>query len=65
MQIGVQSLIRLLFLIPLVLCTLWVVYLKSKGYTLAQGKQGFQYILIISAVIAAAYTFLYFVTQYQ
>lgn len=49
------TLIRFLFLIPLLLCLGWFVYLKQNGYTLEQGKKGFIYILVISSAIAAFY----------
>ncbi len=57
--------IRLLFLIPLILSVVWILYLKSRGYTLKQGKQGFLYIFIFSAVIAVFYTLMMLVTQHQ
>ncbi len=40
-----------LFLIPLVLCFLWTLYLRSHGYRLAQGQQGYIYILLLSGTI--------------
>ncbi len=40
-----------LFLIPLVLCFLWTLYLRSHGYRLAQGQQGYVYILLLSGTI--------------
>ncbi|MFI3246544.1 MAG: hypothetical protein R3Y10_08680 [Ferrimonas sp.] len=40
-----------LFLIPLVLCFLWTLYLRSRGYRLAQGQQGYVYILLLSGTI--------------
>lgn len=55
--------IRLLFLIPLVLCLAWAFYLYNRGYTLKQGKQGFFYILGFSGVIAAFYTLMWFLTN--
>lgn len=54
--------IRLLFMIPLVLCLAWILYLKANNYSLKQGKQGFLYILILSAVIALVYTVLMYLT---
>nr|WP_100643288.1 hypothetical protein [Alteromonas facilis] len=57
--------IRLLFLVPVLLCLVWVVYLKSQGYSVRQGKQGFKYILIFSTGLAIAYTVLLFITQSQ
>lgn len=54
--------IRLLFLIPLVLCLVWMIYLTFNGHRIRDGKQGFIYILVISSVIAAFYTLMWFVT---
>lgn len=53
--------IRLVFLIPLVLCLLWMIFLTFNGYRLRDGKQGFIYILVISSVIALFYTFMWWV----
>ncbi|MCP3428923.1 hypothetical protein [Opacimonas viscosa] len=57
--------IRLLFLIPLVLSTMWILYLKANNYSLKQGKQGFIYILIFSSVIALFYMIMMWLTQAQ
>ncbi|UTP71652.1 hypothetical protein NLG07_06345 [Alteromonas sp. LMIT006] len=54
--------IRLLFMIPLVLCLAWMLYLKANNYSLKQGKQGFIYILIFSVIIALVYTVLMYLT---
>lgn len=54
--------IRLLFLIPIVLCVLWIAYLTLRGYRLGDGKQGFIYIIIFSCVIAAFYTLMWWLT---
>ena len=48
--------IRFLFLIPLVLCLLWGGYLHYRGYSWRDGKQGFLYILVLSAIIAAFFS---------
>jgi hypothetical protein len=48
---------KFLFLIPVVLCLLWFAYLNARGHTLAQGKQGFLYIIIVSFVVLAFFTF--------
>jgi hypothetical protein len=47
---------KFLFLIPVVLCALWYGYLSSRGYSVAQGKQGFVYIMVISTVIIVFFT---------
>ncbi len=56
-------LLRLLFALPLALCVIWFLYLRFNGYTIAQGKQGFLYILIFSGVIALFYTTLLWLTH--
>ncbi|SDF36049.1 hypothetical protein SAMN04515658_101272 [Idiomarina zobellii] len=54
--------IRYFFLIPLLLSLLWLLYLKTNGWTIKQGYKGFVYIAVISAVIAAFYTAMMFIT---
>jgi len=54
--------LRLLFLLPLVLSLLWFVYLRLRGFSIRQGKQGFIYILAFSAIIAAFYTIMLWLT---
>lgn len=56
-------LLRLLFLVPAILCLIWYLYLRHNGYSLSQGKQGFVYILIFSAVIGGFYTLLLWLTH--
>ncbi|CUS48645.1 hypothetical protein Ga0003345_1615 [Idiomarinaceae bacterium HL-53] len=55
--------IRLLFLIPLILCLLWITYLVQRGYRIRDGKQGFIYIFIFSTVIAVFYTLMMWLTR--
>ncbi|MCG7530893.1 hypothetical protein MHM98_05920 [Psychrobium sp. MM17-31] len=45
-----------IFLIPIILCILWALYLNAKGWKLSQGKQGFKWILGIGAGIGLFYT---------
>ncbi len=54
--------IRYFFLIPLLLSLLWLLYLKTNGWTIKQGYKGFVYFAVISAVIAAFYTAMMFIT---
>lgn len=44
--------VRLLFLVPLIMCLGWFFYLKKHGWTITQGKKGFVYIIIFNAVLA-------------
>ena len=57
--------LKIIVLIPLILSVLWFGYLKANNYSVADGKQGFKYILVISSVIAVFFTFMYFVTKYR
>ena len=54
--------IRFLFLIPLLLSLVWLVYLRWHGWTIKQGLKGFGYIAIFSAVIALFYVLLMWLT---
>ncbi|NRA72733.1 MAG: hypothetical protein HRU24_17135 [Gammaproteobacteria bacterium] len=40
-----------IFILPIILCLIWALYLKQNDWTLAQGKKGFIYILALSAII--------------
>ncbi|MFB2660687.1 hypothetical protein [Shewanella mangrovisoli] len=40
-----------LFLFPLILCLLWILFLKANSLPLAQGKRGFIYIIAISGTV--------------
>ncbi len=51
--------IRLVFLLPLLLCYLWWLYLRKNGWTIEQGKQGFFYIIGLSGVIGGFYFLMY------
>lgn len=55
--------IRFLFLIPVTLMLAWTLYLQMNGYRLRDGKQGYKYILIISAVIISFYTLMLWLTN--
>ncbi|MDV6317080.1 hypothetical protein [Idiomarina sp. HP20-50] len=51
--------VRYFFIIPLLL---WLLYLRVNGWSIKQGYKGFVYIAVISAVIAAFYTAMMFLT---
>ncbi|WP_198677148.1 hypothetical protein [Aliidiomarina iranensis] len=55
--------IRFLFLIPLLLCVIWTLYLQMRGFRIRDGKQGYIYIIVVSAVIAAFYTIMLWLTN--
>ncbi len=54
--------VKLLFLVPLLMCVVWYMYLRQNGWSLAQGKKGFFYILAFNLVIALVLTLLLFAT---
>ena len=41
---------------------IWLLYLRANGWSIKQGYKGFVYIAVISAVIAAFYTAMMFLT---
>lgn len=53
---------RYFFIIPLLLSLFWLLYLRANGWSIKQGYKGFIYIAVFSAVIAAFYTTMMFVT---
>ncbi len=55
--------IRLMFLLPIVLCLLWFFFLKQNNLSLKQGKKGFLYILGFSSLILGFFTLMIFVTN--
>lgn len=44
--------IKLLYLLPLVMCAVWFWYLKQYGYSIRQGLRGFGYIIAFNLAIA-------------
>lgn len=55
--------IRLMFLLPIVLCLLWFMFLKQNNLSIKQGKKGFLYILGFSSLILGFFTLMIFVTN--
>jgi hypothetical protein len=55
--------IRVLFLLPIVLCILWYWFLKSQGVPIQQGKKGFIYILSFSVFVLSFFALMIWVTQ--
>ncbi|QYJ78101.1 hypothetical protein [Shewanella acanthi] len=51
-----------LFLLPLILCLLWILFLKANGLSLAQGKRGFIYIIAISSTLILLLMLLLWIT---
>ena len=58
-----SHLIKMLFILPIGLCLVWFLYLQYFGYSMKQGKKGFVYILVFSAVVAGFYTSLLWLTH--
>ncbi|MBU2989419.1 hypothetical protein KO525_08530 [Psychrosphaera sp. B3R10] len=56
--------IRLFFLLPLILCFIWWLYLKNKGWTIEQGKQGFYYIIGLTGVMAVFFGLMYLLNHH-
>ncbi|MCF2859068.1 hypothetical protein L1286_16405 [Pseudoalteromonas sp. SMS1] len=55
--------IRILFLLPLILCFGWYYFLKVNGVPIKQGKRGFVYILAFSAFVLGFFVLMIHVTN--
>jgi ABC-type molybdate transport system permease subunit len=55
---------RILFLLPIVLCVAWYLFLEQNRVPIKQGKKGFVYILIISGVVLGFFLLMIKVTQH-
>ncbi len=55
--------IRLLFLLPIIMCGIWWWYLNSKGYSIKDGVKGFAYIITFNTIIIAFFILMLFVTH--
>ena len=51
------------FLLPLLACLGWYLYLYYRGYSLRQGLRGFIWILVVSTTLAALFTLLMWLTR--
>lgn len=54
--------IRLLFLLPILLCLGWIYFLRSNGVSLKQGKKGFIYILVFSSFVLGFFVLMMYLT---
>ncbi|MDB2386324.1 hypothetical protein N9W21_03140 [Shewanella sp.] len=54
-----------LFLLPLLISLLWVLFLRYNGIPLAQGKKGFMYIIGISLAVIITFSVLLMLTAKQ
>lgn len=55
--------IRLFALLPLITFGLWWLFLHHNGWSIKQGKKGFQVIFIINMVVFIFFTVMHFVSQ--
>ena len=55
---------RILFLLPIVLCAAWYLFLKQNRVPIKQGKKGFVDILIASALVLGFFLLMIKVTQH-
>lgn len=53
---------RLLFLLPVLLCFGWYYFLRANGVPLKQGKRGFIYILVFSTLVLGFFLLMMYVT---
>ncbi|WP_247664716.1 hypothetical protein [Pseudoalteromonas sp. MMG010] len=57
--------IRLIFLLPIVLCIAWYSFLKINKVPVKQGKKGFFYILGLSAFVLGFFILMIQITEYS
>ncbi len=57
--------VRLLFLLPILLCIIWYFFLKLNGVPIKQGKKGFIYILTLSTIVLGFFILIMFLTSYH
>lgn len=55
--------IRLFFLLPVLMCAIWWLYLNQKGYGVKDGVKGFTYILVFNTVILGFFLIMMYVTN--
>lgn len=53
------------FLLPILLCLLWTIFLHFNGVPIKQGKKGFVYIIAICATVILSLGLLLWVTAEQ
>ncbi len=55
--------IRLLFLLPILLCIAWYCFLRTNGVPIKKGKRGFMYILGFSTFVLGFFVLMIQVTK--
>lgn len=55
--------IKYIFLFPLALCVIWYTYLHINNYTFEDGRKGFVYIAVLSAVIVGFFAIIWVITR--
>lgn len=55
--------IKLLFLLPLIMCGAWYAYIRQYGWGIKQGWKGFSYIIGFNVVLAVALWVIMLLTQ--
>lgn len=55
--------VRLLYLVPILMSIIWLLYLKQRGLTVKQGAKGFAYIIGFNLIIALSLWLIMLLTQ--
>jgi len=55
--------IKLFFLLPILMCSIWWWYLNNRGFTVKEGLRGFVYIVSFNAIIIGFFIVMLFVTH--
>ncbi len=55
--------IKLLFLLPIIMCLFWWRYLKAKECSVKDGVKGFAYIIVFNTVLISFFIVMLFATR--
>ena len=55
--------VRLLYLLPILMCITWLIYLGQRGLTVKQGAKGFAYIIGFNLILALSLWLIMLLTQ--
>ncbi|WP_181901508.1 hypothetical protein [Thalassotalea euphylliae] len=55
--------IKLFFLLPILMCSIWWLYLNQKGYSAKDGLKGFAYILGLNGLLLGFLLVMMYITN--
>ena len=55
-------LMRLFFILPIIMCVVWLWYLQKNNYTAKQGIKGFAYIFAFNLILIGFFSLMIYIT---